>query len=347
MASLELDVLMNTRDVQRGAKDVDKALDGVSDSLDDVARDGEQAGDKLERSFRDAADAAKRESRTIESDVQRNVNRGFDRASAGAENFKDEAKQNAAEVAASFDGSAESIADGVQGLAATAFSGFGPAGIAAGVTAAAGIGLVTQALTTAQEQADELKQRLADAYRSAAEEGRNDLDEAEIIAAANDIIFDKTLREEYQRDARAIGIDSTTFIRAMVGDREALTIAIRAGAEAEAAARAETEGMVSLQGEALANYNHQLIAAEKVNDKLEQQSRLVQENVNAANVALELSGADLIQIQKRNDELARTPSVVHTRLEVDDADLEEKLSKSRSLRVNIDAYSGRTGQRIL
>ncbi len=232
MASLELDVLMNTRDVQRGAKDVDKALDGVSDSLDDVARDGEQAGDKLERSFRDAADAAKRESRTIESDVQRNVNRGFDRASEGAENFKDEAKQNAAEVAASFDGSAESIADGFQGLAATAFSGFGPAGIAAGVTAAAGIGLVTQALTTAQEQADELKQRLADAYRSAAEEGRNYLDEAEIIAAANDIIFDKTLREEYQRDARAIGIDSTTFIRAMVGDREALTIAIRAGAEA-------------------------------------------------------------------------------------------------------------------
>ena len=154
MASLELDVLMNTRDVQRGAKDVDKALDGVSDSLDDVARDGEQAGDKLERSFRDAADAAKRESRTIESDVQRNVNRGFDRASEGAENFKDEAKQNAAEVAASFDGSAESIADGFQGLAATAFSGFGPAGIAAGVTAAAGIGLVTQALTTAQEQAD-------------------------------------------------------------------------------------------------------------------------------------------------------------------------------------------------
>mgnify|MGYP004248304771 CR=1 FL=1 len=30
-----------------------------------------------------------------------------------------------------------------------------------------------------------------------------------------------------------------------------------------------------------------------------------------------------------------------------EADLEEKLSKSRSLRVNIDAYSGRTGQRIL
>jgi len=48
----KIDVLANTTAAQRSVKDLSKAFDDVGDSLDDVARDGDRAGDKLESSFK-------------------------------------------------------------------------------------------------------------------------------------------------------------------------------------------------------------------------------------------------------------------------------------------------------
>ncbi|MGA1838465.1 hypothetical protein VD659_16220 [Herbiconiux sp. 11R-BC] len=167
MAGFSIDIFSNVRDVQRGAGDVEDAFEKVADSLDDVTRASDKTGDmlgdsikdgskegtaaldKLERSFKDIADTAKREGSDAGDSIGRGVKKGSAEASESVKTFKEEARQNADEVASSFDGSAQSIADGFQSVAATAFSGFGPAGVIAGYAAAAGIGLVSSAFDQA------------------------------------------------------------------------------------------------------------------------------------------------------------------------------------------------------
>ena len=171
--------------VIKGTKDVEGALDKVIDSLDDVGDAGKDteraldrsldgAGDdaeKLERKMRDAFDTVKKESRKAGDDVGDNIKRGSKEASQGLEDLDNNARSNAKEVAASFDGSAESIADGFQGLAAEAFEGWGPAGVAAGVAVAAGIGIITSETEKARERAEELEQKVRDLATAILESG--------------------------------------------------------------------------------------------------------------------------------------------------------------------------------
>lgn len=165
--ALKLDILANTSKFVSEMKKSGTSVEDVSDALDDLVRDGDKAGDKLERSFRDIAKEAKRAETSV-SDVG---DKGFKKASAGMDDFKGEARQTSAEVAASFDGSAESIAGGFQELAANALSGFGPAGAAAGLALAAGIGIATQVFTGMGEQSEALKEQIKSNFRDMAEEG--------------------------------------------------------------------------------------------------------------------------------------------------------------------------------
>jgi hypothetical protein len=202
---VEIQLVANAKDFNKGVRDAGSTLDDFSDALDDVVRDGDDAGDKLGRSFDDAADkiktlgdaadtagddlgdeigrgakdaeskldaletkfktvadASKRESSSAGSDLGTNFKAGAERAEEGMDEVKESARSNAIEVAASFDGSAESIADGFQGLAAEMFAGFGPAGIVAGLAVAAGIGLASQAFADSGEDAAELQEHIAE-----------------------------------------------------------------------------------------------------------------------------------------------------------------------------------------
>lgn len=75
--------------------------------------------------------------------------------SEGLSEFRDESGSTAREAAASFDGSAESIGEVFQEVAANAFAGFGPAGAIAGVAAAAGLGIALSKLTEISEATNE------------------------------------------------------------------------------------------------------------------------------------------------------------------------------------------------
>jgi ABC-type transporter Mla subunit MlaD len=241
---IKIDFISNVRDLLRGTKSVEDAFDDVADSLDDVVRDSDRSLEKLEdsfedlgdtiddvrrdgaeslgrleRTFRDVADASKDAGR----DVGRNMDEGFEKAKRGADEFKDEANSTAKEAAASFDGSAESIGDAFQEVAANAFAGFGPLGAAAGIAAAAGLGVVSQTILGQQEAADELKARLADAYKTAAEEGRAYLDTAQIIAEASDLMFNTDRAAEWKRvqeDAKELGLDVYDVIAANAGAQD-------------------------------------------------------------------------------------------------------------------------------
>lgn len=155
---ISINFLADVRDFLKGTKNVEDELDDVADSLDDVAREGDQATEKLEDGFRDLAKATKKAG----DDVGDNMRKGFKQAEEGAENFKEEANSTAKEAAASFDGSAESIIDAFQEVAANAFEGFGPAGAVAGLALAAGIGIATAEFQKNEEAAQKAKERIAE-----------------------------------------------------------------------------------------------------------------------------------------------------------------------------------------
>jgi hypothetical protein len=217
-------------------EDTVKALDKVDDAgrdlnLEDTMRDGQRATARLKDENEELADAirqAGRRGRDMGDDVKRGAReaeRGVDRAKDGVEEFRDEANSTAREAAASFDGSAESIGDAFQEVAANAFAGFGPAGAAAGIAAAAGLGVVTTVINDQTEAAEEFKASVRDAYKTAVEEGRLYLTEAEIIAKVNDLFLDPendSIYKQAEADAAQLGVTVTEVLRAQAGDQNAI-----------------------------------------------------------------------------------------------------------------------------
>lgn len=181
---ISINFLADVRDFLKGTKNVEDELDDVADSLDDVAKEGEQATEKLEDGFRELAKAAKKSG----DDIGDNMRQGFKKASDGAEEFRNEANSTAKESAASFDGSAESIVDSFQEIAANAFAGFGAAGAIAGLAAAAGIGVASAAILDSEEKAKAARDRVAELGKAFIESGADVAQVEAFQAALEDIV---------------------------------------------------------------------------------------------------------------------------------------------------------------
>jgi hypothetical protein len=173
---ISISVASETRAFSAGIKSgVVDPLEDVKDRLDKVGTESERTGEELEGAFRGAQQETKRlksdfsamalslksDSRTAGKEVDRNLRDGTDGAKAGIHEVGDEAASTAKETAASFDGSAESIVGAFQEVSANAFAGFGPAGLVAGLAAAAGIGLISAAIMEGQEGAVKLKEEVS------------------------------------------------------------------------------------------------------------------------------------------------------------------------------------------
>ncbi len=218
---IKIDFISNVSAFLRGTKQTEGALDDVADALDDMVRDGDKTERQLERNFREIADAAKDSSKKIGDDTKD----GFKRAGEGAAEFKDEAHSTAREAAASFDGSAESIGDAFQEVAANAFSGFGPLGAVAGLAAAAGIGLATAGFDQVGEASEESKQRAADWAQAFIDAGNDIVGAAYVVGNVTAIAADPEQYQKAQDNARNWGVTVSTAMRAMSGDALALDIA--------------------------------------------------------------------------------------------------------------------------
>lgn len=164
----------------QSVKKGEEALEDLQKGLDDVADEGVDAVDKLEEKFSDTIKTAKELGDASESSL-RKVKRGSDDAGDGVKNLKDEANSTAKEAAASFDGSAESIVDAFQEVAAQAFEGFGPAGALAGLAAAAGIGLAMSAFADFEEQQKKNAERAAELAEQFIESGHTGEDAIQAI----------------------------------------------------------------------------------------------------------------------------------------------------------------------
>lgn len=247
---IEIPLVADTRDVIRGTDDVAQALDDVVDSLDDVDRASRDAGRELgqnvadgadtagdaatdfERRMRDSLESVEDASRSTGQAVGRNVAEGADEAGEGLATVSEEGAATATEVAASFDGSAESIAGGFQELAANAFAGFGPAGAAAGIAVAAGMGLVMSKMEAAKEEAQEVAQGVSDIAANLI-----DLGDGRAVRSGDQI--NERLKElastaeegdnalqGISDTADDLGLDFQNLARAMAGDSESAALAI-------------------------------------------------------------------------------------------------------------------------
>jgi cytochrome c551/c552 len=147
-------------------EDAVDALDDLGKSkgagaLEDDLKDAQKATHKLRDETKETADAIEKNFRESYKSVKNSSTDATDGAAAGMDDVKSEAASAATETAASFDGSADSIVGMFQEVAANAFAGFGPAGMIAGLAAAAGIGLISAAMQGGGEDADVLKEKVS------------------------------------------------------------------------------------------------------------------------------------------------------------------------------------------
>jgi len=201
-------------------RDAARAGDKVGDELKDGAREGERSADRLEKKFRDAFETVEDKSRTAGRKIGDNVTDGARKAERGLDELKDESNDTAREVAASFDGSAESIAEGFQEVAANALGGFGPAGAAAGLALAAGAGIF---LSEWQKTTEETKALVSGMFEDMIESGNRYLSESFVQTEVKRIL-DESEGDYLPRIAAAAekaGVTMGTALRAIAGDQAA------------------------------------------------------------------------------------------------------------------------------
>lgn len=231
-------------DLGSTSQDTERALSDISDELDEFGRrvqdasrqvdDGQRevrdfgeevrdAGREVDRAADDIDDSFSKIERSAKANLG-DIDRHTGRAKEGLNEVGDEASQVAREMGSSFDGSAESIGDAIQDLAANAGNWLGPIGVAAGAAAATGIGLIR----AKQEELKQMTEEFVDAMLEAG--GRLD-------SAAVDDRIRQTAREngkelvELQELADRTSLSYVDLARAMHGDPDAMRRAAQAIAE--------------------------------------------------------------------------------------------------------------------
>ncbi len=171
MAGINIDADLGVKGFLKGTDSMEKGLEDVADELEAVAKGGDDSLEKLSDKLKEAAKATKTIS-DASREVKKDVRNDMKDASEGVQNLKEEAVSTAKEAAASFDGSAESIIDAFQEVAANAFVGFGAYGVAAGLAAAAGIGIASAAFVNNEQAAQEAKDALNEFGLAALDSGK-------------------------------------------------------------------------------------------------------------------------------------------------------------------------------
>ena len=227
MAGINIDANLDGRNFIRGVGDMTEALEDLQDSVTDVQKDGDKSLEKLEKSFAEVAKASREAGDDVKKSFGKGTKDATKEANEGLQEFKDEANSTAKESAASFDGSAESIIDSFQEIAANAFAGFGPAGAIAGLAIAAGIGIGTAAFQRSEEAAAEAKIRISELGKAMIEAGtggQKPVDQVvdsllNIVTNGEDAV--KTFKD-IQKEAETLGLDAGLLATAYAGGEEAL-----------------------------------------------------------------------------------------------------------------------------
>lgn len=229
----EIDMLLNSAGVERGAKDASKAISQLADEIEDAGAGGARDVDKLEEALKDTSRQAKRTEDAV-GDVGE---RGFRKLGDKGAEVSGELRQNLGETFSSFRGDLEDLPqiaqDTLGGLAGSGALG-GIPGLAATAAGAAGLGLLIGAMDVIEQKNEALQQRANDLAKAFIDAGTNVMNATAVAAASADVLTDNDKRKEVQAYADALGVDLATAVRAYVGDANAMAVVDKIAANAKA-----------------------------------------------------------------------------------------------------------------
>ena len=244
-------------DLAHPADELDKVAAAAKDSgtaLDNLGRDAQDASGKVDAAGRDAATAAGKvdalgtdahaaatkvdhafdtiaaASKTKMGD---GMETGADKAKASLKGVGEEAAGTARETAASFDGSAASVQDSFQEIAANALGSFGPLGAAIGLAGAVGFGML-------RAQAEKTKEAISGLVSTLVDQGGK-MDRGNVLDKLKEFAADGSLMD-LKRQAQDAKVPVNDFLLAMAGDPAALERTRAAVTAAGAAIGAAAEG---------------------------------------------------------------------------------------------------------
>lgn len=256
MAGINISFVSDVRSFIKGTDDIERAMDDVGDSLDDVSKDAKDAGDKIERSLSDAGKDAERSSEKMEKSFRKDFDKvedkakdagdtigkeskqGFAKAERAADDFegkaneatgsfKDEAKANFAETASSFDGSMGSVVEMAQSTFGGMAGSAGPIGLLAGAGALAFGALYT----SFQANAEAIEKRASDMYADLMESGQQFLSDSFIQAEVDKIVTGAEDAAISLADAKGmandLGLNVSDVAAAFAGSAEAQDIVLK------------------------------------------------------------------------------------------------------------------------
>lgn len=211
------------RSAEQGLDDVDAKFAEAIVSVVELGRSVGKTADQIESDLEGMGLSAEQAGRSIELAGKAGgdgLGKGIKSGSVDAASAMQELGGIAQDVLkGDFASGAQGAVDAVAGIT-SAIPGIGTAvGIAAGA-----VGLITAEFQRQQEEAEKLRERIGSMYQSAAEDGRAYLDTAQLIAEANDVMFNPDRAGEWkqlQADANMLGLERADIIAANGGDLEA------------------------------------------------------------------------------------------------------------------------------
>lgn len=284
----------------KGTRNMSDALEDVADSLDDVGKN--KAGDKLEDGLKSAAKEAERlekkssdafksiaaDARSAGKRVGSDVKDGTDKAAAGMDDLKSESASTAKETAASFS-SIEDAGGAVQEVLANAFVGFGPAGMAAGLLAAAGVGLLISSATSSAEKIGENKEKMLALAQTIKDNGGT-LTAADYVQGMEDYGYAiqdaKEWFEIFQTDAVSgfeklrklaedTGLSTADIFKGGFGNKDEAVRTLELVQDKLEALREKKEAVYNTTGSILDPVDNEALTS------LEESERLIQDNIKA------------------------------------------------------------------
>ena len=323
-----------------------RGLDKLEDSLEDAQKETEA----LKKETKVTADAIEKEYKKSYRSVDTNSKKGFATAREASDGFKDEAKQNFAETAASFDGSMESIADlGQSTFAGLATSIAGPVGLAAAGLGALG-GLLLSQWTTATEG---IKEKVSDMYADMLDSGENYLSQSYINDSLAGLQEDQDEYNRLVKLAKDYNLELSDVLIAQVtkGDeRTRVQAALADEYERQLGLSGEVEDGMTYTANAAAGVANELGKWNEHFDELDTNQADALSTVGQVREAQEKVNAKFTEegelIAKNNAKLKEKPISIPVKYDVDTSALDRARRDYATLPIKIAYNDGRTGQRI-
>lgn len=343
--AINVDLVADASKAIKEAGKLGDALEEVADELKDVGSTGKTIDDKVGDAFRNIGADAKAAGKKIGDGVKD----GTDRAGDGLDDMKSEAAGTARETAASF-ASIEDAGGALQEVLANSFAGFGPAGMAAGILAAAGVGMLISSATESAEKINENKEKMLDLAQTIRDNG-GVLTEADYVAqmdAYGYAIQDtKEWWELFQEDAvtgwqelrdisREAGLSAKDVYRAGFGDAKAAKDTLDSVNEKIRVLKERKEAVYETTGAIMDPVDAETLAS------LEKARELIQTNVTAQEEAAEVEAQRKQSIEGTSEAL-RDEALAQEAAEQNEKDLAKYVAgTAENFRAQADAIEEAT-----